>query len=245
VDPVAPRIAVAEVRAAHGVAWIAAGFAIFRRQPIAWLGLAIGWLVISIALAFIPFIGIVVTACLQPVFFASFALAARRQLAGETLEVGDLFAGFRGNVRALVNVGLLQLMANLGVASLLALLGLSFAGSSPDAIPTPEDYARVLEGKEWVLILGLGLMSTVSGAIWFAPPLIAFHGLSTLHALRWSVYAALSNIGAMLAYGLTLTLLCVVAMWPLGLGMPIWLPVMIASTYAGYRDVFERTQDRK
>ena len=42
----------------------------------------------------------------------------------------------------------------------------------------------------------------VKGALWFAPAVLAFHDLSTAHAIRWSLYAALSNLGAMALYGL-------------------------------------------
>ena len=83
-------------------------------------------------------------------------------------------------------------------------------------------------------------MAVASGALWFAPQLIVFHGMSTSHAIRWSVYASLSNLGAMITYGAVLVLLLTVAWLPLGLGLIVMVPVMVISTYTGYRDVFER-----
>jgi uncharacterized membrane protein len=53
------------------------------------------------------------------------------------------------------------------------------------------------------------------------------------------VYAALSNVGAMLAYGVALTVAFAAAVLPWGLGLLVALPVMVASTYSGYADVFE------
>jgi uncharacterized membrane protein len=110
----------------------------------------------------------------------------------------------------------------------------------PDKLPTVEDYARALQGKEWIVVLGFALSAVVKGALWFAPALIAFHGLSTSHAIRWSVYAALSNIGAMLVYGFALGAMFFVAVIPWGLGLFVAIPVMLTSTYVGYRDVFEK-----
>jgi uncharacterized membrane protein len=236
----APRIAVGEVSAARGAGWIGGGFAIFRRQPLVWAGLAMGWIVVTLGLLLIPFLGGVLANFLQPVFFASFALAARRQLAGERLDMGDLFTGFRPHARPLITLGAILLIAQIAILALMVLIGFPTAVGEPDKLPTVEDYARALQGKEWIVVLGFALSAVVKGALWFAPALIAFHGLSTSHAIRWSVYAALSNIGAMLVYGLALGLMFFVAVIPWGLGLFVAIPVMLTSTYAGYRDVFER-----
>ena len=233
-------IKVADVRAAHGFAWIAAGFRLFRQQPLVWTGLTLGWLVMTFGLIMIPFLGSIVASFLQPVFFASFAIAAKKQIGGERLEMGDLFNGFRSNVRALVNVGAIELFAMIAIGLLLAVLGLPMGSEDGERIATPADLVRQFQGREWIFVAGAVLVSLVKAALWFAPPLIAFHGLSTSHALRWSLYAALSNFGAMMAYGVALTVIFVLGILPWGLGLLIVFPVMVTSTYTGYRDVFER-----
>jgi hypothetical protein len=235
-----PHIAVGEVAAARGAGWIGGGFAIFRRQPLVWSGLAIGWLVMTFGLLLIPFIGGVIANFLQPVFFASFALAARRQLGDQRVEMGDLFLGFRPHARPLVALGAVLLIAQIAILALMVLLGFPTAVGEADRLPTVEDYARALQGKEWIVVVGFALSAVVKGALWFAPALIAFHGLSTSHAIRWSVYAALSNFGAMIVYGLALLAMFFVAVIPWGLGLFVAIPVMLASTYVGYRDVFEK-----
>ena len=106
----APRIQVADVRASRGAGWIAEASASSARSRSCGSGSALGWLVITFGLLLVPLIGGVIANFLQPVFFASFAIAARRQLAGERVEMGDLFLGFRSNVRALVNLGVVLLL---------------------------------------------------------------------------------------------------------------------------------------
>ena len=59
------------------------------------------------------------------------------------------------------------------------------------------------------------------------------------HAIRWSVYAALSNLGTMILYGLALGACFVLAVIPWFLGLLVVLPVMAISTFVGYREVFE------
>lgn len=237
--PAAPPLHVADLPARRGAAWLAEGFAIWRGQPLTWSGLSVGWLVITFGLLIIPVIGIVLAHLLQPVFFASFALAADKQLRAERLEMGDLFLGFKAPVRSLLNVGALLLFAELAIFTLMTGIGLPTGATGEGEVLNLADYARQLKGKEWIMLLGLSLMAVVKGALWFAPPLIAFHGLKTTHALRWSLYAALSNLGAMITYGLVLSMVLLVAFIPYGMGLIVAFPVMICSTYAGYKDVFK------
>ena len=196
-------------------------------------------MVITLGLVFLPFIGPVVANLLQPVFFASFARAAAKQLSGGRVEMGDLFAGFRLPLRPLVNLGAMLLLAELAIFLLMSLLGLPGVGKGEGEALTIEEYVAALQGKEWILLVGLALTAVVKGALWFAPALLAFHTLPTAHAVRWSVFAALSNLGAMVAYGVALTLAFAVAILPWGLGLIVVVPVMVASTYSGYVDVFE------
>jgi hypothetical protein len=231
-------IKVAEISASRGAAWLMEAFALFRRAPLAWIGLCAGWIAITFALILVPFIGGVIANFLQPVFFASFAIAAFRQAAGERLAMGDLFAGFKRNMRALVNLGALLLLAEIAIFALMALLGLPMATSSEQAF-TLGEYIDVLKGKEWILGVGFLLTVTVKGALWFAPPLIAFHAMTTVQAMRWSMYAAIANLGAMLAYGAMLLLLFFAGVLTWMLGMIVVIPLMAISTYIGYREVFE------
>jgi hypothetical protein len=230
-------IRVAELTATRGAGWLVEAFGLFRRKPLAWIGLCAGWIVITFGLILVPFIGGVVANFLQPVFFASFAIAAFKQVAGEDVLMGDLFAGFRRNVRALVNLGALLLIAEIAIFALMALLGLPVGGGEGSF--TLKEYVESLKGREWILVVGFVLTALVKGALWFAPPLIAFHDMTTSQAIRWSVYAAISNIGTMVVYGLLLAVLFVLGLIPWGMGLFVVIPVMAVSTFIGYREVFE------
>ena len=229
---------VAEVPASRGFGWLGEAFGLFRRKPVSWIGLCAGWLLVTFGLILIPIIGGVLANFLQPVFFASFAITALRQSAGEPVVMGDLFLGFRRNLRALVNLGALLLIAEIAIFALMAALGLPMAGTGEQTF-TLGEYVKMLKGKEWILLIGLVLTVLVKGALWFAPPLIALHDMPMTHAMRWSLYAALANFGAMVVYGLALTGLFFVALVPWALGLAVVIPMMVISTYIGYREVFE------
>jgi uncharacterized membrane protein len=236
-------VRVAEIPASHGASWLASSWRLFALTPMAWIGLCAGWIAITFALLIIPFAGVVAVHFLQPAFFASFAIAAYRQTAGERIVMQDLFGGFRRNFRSLVNLGLIMLIAKIVILGGMAALGLPVlqTGYGEPEVNMAE-LAEQLAGKEWILFLGTALLAAVEGALWFAPQLIAFQGMGTAQAVRWSVYAAISNLGALAFYFLSVIAMLTVALIPWGLGFIVALPIMAISTYVSYREVFESTR---
>src|SRR5688500_5066950 len=108
-----PAIRVAEVTMNRGSAWLSEAFTLFRRSPIAWIGLCAGWLAIWFGLLMVPVFGPVIGNLLQPVFFAGFAIAAFKQSVGEPVTMGELFGGFKRNLRGLLQVGLIMVLVQL------------------------------------------------------------------------------------------------------------------------------------
>ncbi len=232
------NIKVAELKASRGAGWIVAAFELFRRAPLAWIALCSAWIVITLVLLLVPLVGQAIANFLQPVFFASFAIVAYKQAAGERVLIADLFSGFKRNLRALVNLGVLVLVAVLAIIFAMGFLGLPVTAPAGEA-PTINDYVESLRGKEWIVAAAFLLIVLVKAAVWFAPPLIAFHGMGAIEAIRWSVYAAIANIGALIVYGVLLFAIFFVAFIPWGLGLVVAIPVMAISSYTGYREVFE------
>ena len=234
-------VQVAEVPASRGVAWLGEAWQLFRGAMLTWVGLCVGWIVITFGLMIVPLVGMVASNFIQPVFFASFAITAYKQAAGEKISMNDLWSGFRRNARALINLGALLLLAQLAILVIMAILGLPTANSGDRDLSIAE-YVELLRGKEWILAVGFLLTALVKGAVWFAPPLIALHDMSMAHAVRWSVYACLANMGAMVLYGLALFAIFFGALIPWLLGLIVVIPVMAISTYIGYREVFEASE---
>ena len=232
-----PAVRVAELPVARGVAWIGEAFALFRRSPVAWIGLCAGWVAIWFGLLMVPLVGPIVGNLLQPVFFAGFAIAAFKQTAGEPVTMGELFGGFKRNLRGLIHIGIIMVIVQL--ASLMLMRGLGLPGWPADKPFDVVQYAQMMRESWWILAAGFGVAAAASGALWFAPQLLVFHDMPVSHAIRWSVYATLANLGAMFLYGALLLALLFAAWIPFGLGMLVMLPVMAISTYTGYRDIFE------
>ena len=233
-------VRVTEIPAARGASWLGGSWRLFAAAPAAWIGLCAGWMAITFALLVIPYAGVVAAHFLQPAFFAGFAIAAYRQSAGERIVMNDLFGGFRRNLKSLVNLGAILLMAKIVILAGMASLGVPVLDTG---YGEPEvnlaQFAEAVSGKEWILFLGMALLAIVEGALWFAPQLIAFQGMGTAQAVRWSVYASISNVGALLVYGICVVVMLSVAVLPYALGLVVALPLMAISTYIGYHQVFE------
>ena len=79
-------------------------------------------------------------------------------------------------------------------------------------------------------------------ATWFAPALIVLHELAPIAALKASFYACLRNWIPFLIYGLAMLVLGILAAIPVGLGFLVLIPVLVASVYTAYRDIFRAAQ---
>jgi uncharacterized membrane protein len=82
------------------------------------------------------------------------------------------------------------------------------------------------------------LMVPLLMAYWFAPALVIMHDMAPVAAMKESFRGCIRNLVAFLIYGFIMLVLSVIAVIPFGLGMLVWVPVAIASTYAAYRSIY-------
>lgn len=229
---------VVDVPTAQSLLWIRDAWRLFKVAPFAWMGLTAGWIALTLGLLLIPVLGQLAANLLQPIFFAGFMIAARAQESGEVPRMVHLFAAFRVNAVPLISVGTVMFLATLAIIVMMALLGLPEIPTTADGSLDMEGLRTAFSGKEWLIILGLALISLVKGALWFAPPLLAFHKMSAAHAMRWSIYAFVSNFGAVLLYGVLVVVIYALAILPYGAGLFIAMPLMVISNYTSYKAMF-------
>lgn len=238
--PPAPRGCIAggrSVGAAAGWRWIAEGWRIFRLQPGTWIGVSVVFLFLYTLASLVPFVGSLAVTVGTPAAFAGLLLGCRDLEAGGRLSLAHLGAGFRGNVGPLFALGALYLAAVVVVLFVVLLLagvtfGLLFAaGVEPDGA-----MAALLIAL--VALTGAGLSMPVVMAFWMATPLILFHGLGPVPAIRASFIGCLRNSLPFLLYGCVTLLLMIPATLPFLLGWLVLMPVLYGSYYASYRDIF-------
>ena len=89
-----------------------------------------------------------------------------------------------------------------------------------------------------MLLAMLPVVIVMLMALLFAPALVVFEDVRPLEALKSSLIACLRNIRAVLLYGVLGLALMILGLIPFGLGLAVVGPVVTASVYAAYRDIF-------
>jgi uncharacterized membrane protein len=226
------------VPAGNGWKWITDGWDLFKRQPGIWILLIIVFVLISLLLALIPFVGSIASNVLWPVFAGGFMLGCHELARGGELQLGHLFAGFRDHFGKLALLGVVYLVAIIVVVFIAfavtgagigfgALLGTTGRGAGPG-------FMTILLAT----LVALALAIPVAMAFWFAPALMVLNDMGIGDALKTSFAGCLKNIVPFLVYGVILLGLSIVASIPLMLGWFVLLPTLTASIYAAYRDIF-------
>ena len=223
--------------AGHGWRWIAEGWDLFKRQPGMWIGMWLVFVVMMLVVAFIPFLGSILTGLFWPVFMGGFAIACRTLDEGKDMEFGQLFAGFRERIGTLLAVGAISLVASLVVGLIvgLTIVGgmLGLMGGDPDAMAGAAPATILL-----AVLVTFAVLLPVMMAVWFTAPLVVFQELGAIESMKQSFTGCLRNIVPFLLYGVIGLGLLIVACIPLGLGLLVFGPVITASVYTAYRDIY-------
>ena len=222
------------VPSGHAWEWIATGWNTFRRQAGMWVLLTIVLGMIVIALSVIPLLGSLAVTLLMPVFVGGLMTGCRKIEKGEDIDLADLFAGFQRAGGSLVLVGLIGLGLTIAVMiPMMLAIGLT-AFSSADFSNAPALGTNALIG----ILVSLALIIPVNMALWFAPALVTLQDASPTRAIGQSFRGCIKNLVPFLVYGVILFVLALIASAPFMLGWLVLAPVLIASVYAAYRDIF-------
>jgi NADH:ubiquinone oxidoreductase subunit 6 (subunit J) len=245
--------------AIRGLRWVVEAFKIFRVSPVRQLLFNLAFLFASTIVVALPLIGFAAIWLLFPALMVGPHAIARAAAGGATPTPDLLLSGFRRQLPAQLRMG--------GV-----FLGVMVVVLAGTALADDGRFAQAVLGRtrlelgdlqslelQRAMLIGAGLQTLLLGALWYAPLLVAWHGLSATKAAFFSATAALINWRAMLAYGVAVMLLFgFVLMLALGGAMlfggsgalqansalfsVVWtlLPVWFASSYLSYREVFSQ-----
>ncbi len=238
------------VPAGHGLKWLSRGFWHFRQNIGPWLGAFVVWIILSMVLSVIPFLGALALMLISPIITAGFMIGAREQDDGADFEFQHLFAGFSANGGQLALVGLLYLVGSIVIGVIAFFLlggmmmgimmgGMGAGGMGMEGAAMAEPDMGAMMGSIILMVLVmLGLTIPLLMAYWFAPALVALEDMSAITAMRTSFMACIKNILPFLIYGVVALILMIIAAIPFALGFLILFPVLIASIYVSYRDIF-------
>jgi len=228
-----------QVPAGNGWKWIVDGWTLFARAPGTWIAITLIYLVISTAVSFVPVIGVLANPVLNVIFTAGLLAGCRALDQGGALKVEHLFAGFQESVGTLVAAGLLYLALLLAVTLVTGLaVGFKVYNILSSGPLEPEAVLALLLLGALAVLIWVALALPVVMAAWFAPALVAFRRMSAGQAMRASFAGCLRNFVPFLVYGLVLLVPAVLATIPFALGWLVLGPLVIASIYTAYKDIY-------
>ena len=236
------------VPASRCFAWLASGWRMYMAHPANWTLMALcSFVLLALAtlLVPIPLIGPIVPPLLLTLLLGGMLHAAASQAQDGQTHFLQLFEGFRRHPGNLTLIGLfyaaplilahLLVMLALGGGLLVSLFGLSVGG-------TINTFASDLISMLVDLGIALGVFLVLWGllllAMLFAPELAMEAKAPPLDAMRLSLTASLRNIGAILLLAFILYVLFVLALIPLGLGVLLYIPLVVGTLHAAYQDLF-------
>jgi hypothetical protein len=231
--------------------YISQGFDIMNRNAGAFVGFILVFALISIGLAFLPFVGSIASILISPPLSVGFYIVAHKVVRGEQSEFNDFFKGFE-KWGDLVLSSILRGLIGLGAALPgLILFGIGiFQGFSSRA----DDYESsdlLLNEPAWNLnsMAWGGLLLAILPAIYFgvsyifAPLYVWFYGLKPWPAMEasrktvglqwWAIFGFL--IVTSLIGGLGALLLLVGALYT--------APAMTCAIYAAFADITDLNQE--
>lgn len=223
--------------AGQGWQWITGGWSLFRAQPGLWIGVAVALLLFYGVVGLIPWVGQLATTLVTPVLAGGLLLGCKALDEGDALTFGHVFEGFRiPQTGRLLLLGAATLLS--AIILVVAVVAVAGVGYGVAAMGGNAGTAGIGVTTLLAVLVALAISVPIYMALWFAPALVTFQDYAPFDALKASFFACLKNIVPFLVYGVMLFILMIVAMIPFGLGMLVMVPVIIASVYAAYRDVF-------
>jgi hypothetical protein len=199
-----PRV----VEAGRGVVWWGEGWRIFTSNFWTWLGIMFIYIIITMLMSQIPWVGDFGHWLLTPVFMGGLMLGCQAIDRGEPLRIAHLFEGFQGAhfvplmIIGAVNIAIVVIatLAVAGVFEGLSLAGLWQAGTLSDPLA---GIARAFTGTGLLVALILVVVVAIFAMFnWFAAALVALEGATAVQAMRLSFFSCLRNWVPFLVYGL-------------------------------------------
>lgn len=224
--------------------WVKSGWRMFMLAPVPWTGMTALVFLVLMAVSMLPVVGVLAVHVLSPFIVAGYLAASRGGNAGEPITFIYLAAGWRESRNTLLVIGAIYMLATLLIFYLVKFFtggdmeALLLQAQNPAAL-TPEQAEQMVATALPAMGLGTLLFAPLLMATWFAPGLVLFEGFPAVRALWWSLWACWVNWRPILLYSTVLALAGMVAlMIPFGLGLLVFLPWTLTSTYAAYQDIF-------
>jgi uncharacterized membrane protein len=227
------------VAAGRGASWWGEAWGLFKLAPGMWILTMLVFFGLNLLLAIIPILNLFLG--LLAMFMTTGLLLGCDDLRhGADLRLGHLFAAFKARPGRLILLSIVTGLLSI-LAIVLSVLPFGFA-LLPGLLGSDMGASMISSGMVvsflFMVLIFLALSIPIYMAYWFAPLLIVEHDFGVAKAMLCSLKACAKNFVPFLLYGVVGLLLVIVAVIPMGLGLLVLIPLIIASIYTSYRDIF-------
>jgi uncharacterized membrane protein len=218
------------VEAARGHAWFRGAIDLIAHNPVPLLVIALLFVIGTSVVSLVPVLGTLAVIALTPVLGGGFMYALREEHEGRGAQIEHLFRGFQepGRLLPLMLLGVPALVAGILVAiALIVFVGaaaLQMIASGASSSVDPASFASLGIGVLVALMFGLLLVLAAAAIVVFAVPRVMLDGIEPFTAMKESLAASLSNVGALLLF----TLMFVAALLVLLVATALvgWIPLL-------------------
>lgn len=223
--------------ASAGLGWITQSWPLVKSDLMVWVLIVGALLGIHVLLGLVPGIGDIVSSIIGPVFTGGILMGVRDAHAGQKLRFDYLFEGFKQKFAPLAGLGL----ATLGISFLFVMVIAGvFAATNADLLQgeplRPEEVLGAF--NTGLMVIGVLLLIFVLMLLWFATQLVALNDVPVLQSLGMSLKACLRNPLPLMVYFFLMLGLAILGAIPFLLGLLIVVPMLFASMYISYGEIF-------
>lgn len=191
----------------RGGLWVAAGFRVFFRQPLAFSALFAIVSFAALMLLQVPLLGPVLALALMPAASLAFMIATRAVLEGRLAPPALMLAPWRHPLqrRRLAVLGLAYAVSVMLATLLVQQIDGGGFEAAMESLAQGEATPESLQESGFLLGLGLRMaaLSLLSLVFWHTPALVCWGDMSVSKAVFASVVACARSLGAFIVLGLT------------------------------------------
>ncbi len=230
----------------HGLRWYLEGFQFFIKSPGVWIAMTVLFVLMIVLVSLIPMPNEQFTLgnLLDTFLLGGLMLGMYTLDRSGRFGIEFLIAAFKHPMRMqLLIVACLSFVIYGMVSYFLlhdAMLTFKQVTQSPEGAPQVSVEEMLNASKIFYLaVFKTSLLSIpVMALFWFTAPLIVLHRVDALTAMKLSFLGCVYNVPAFIMYILVGAVLAVLATLLLGLGWFVLFPVIVASQYLAWKDIF-------
>ncbi|MEO6564458.1 MAG: BPSS1780 family membrane protein [Casimicrobiaceae bacterium] len=198
------------VEAGRGARWWVEGWHTFTSNLWTWIGLMIIFLIISMLISWVPYVGDVGHSLLAPVFIGGLMVGCHAIDRGRPLKVAHLFEGFQGVhfvpllIIGAINIALtllIYLIISAGFVGVSMMDMLRAGGGDPLAAFSTSATRMGFTGL--LAIMAVLVIAAIMWSLnWLAPALVVLRGATAVEAMKASFTVCWRNWAPFLVYSL-------------------------------------------